>query len=138
MIHRNGLRYVRHASDKGRVTDDRSKASSYLHSLGLSKAAACLVLLAAPVSGLVVQPLAGAFADRTTSRYGRRKPFMLIGSLTCAISILVLTWARELSTVLSGVSPGVRSYFLVVSLFHRAKEKRLLLSSHHSILLILP
>ena len=97
MVHRNGLRYVRHASDVSRVTDDRSKASSYLHSLGLSKAAACLVLLAAPVSGLVVQPLAGAFADRTTSRYRRRKPFTLIGSLTCAISILVLSWARELS-----------------------------------------
>lgn len=115
-----------------------SAASSYLHSLGLSKSAACLVLLAGPLSGLVVQPLAGAFADRTTSRYGRRKPFMLIGSLACAISILVLSWAQELSSVLSGVSPDVRSYFLVVNVSHRAKEERLSLLPYHSILLILP
>ena len=118
--------------------NSNSEASSYLHSLGLSKAAACLVLLAGPLSGLVVQPLAGAFADRTTSRYGRRKPFMLIGSLACAISMLVLSWAQELSSALNGVSPDVSPYFLVVTLFYRAKEEQYLLLPYHSILLISP
>jgi len=94
------------------VTNCKSEASSYLHSLGLSKAAASMVLLAGPLSGLVVQPLAGAFADRTRSRYGRRRPFMLVGSLICAISMLVLSWAQELSTVFSGVSPDIRPIFL--------------------------
>jgi MFS family permease len=90
-------------SNFGRVTNHKSEASPYLHSLGLGKAAASLVFMAGPLSGLVVQPLVGALADRTRSRYGRRRPFMLIGSMACAASMLVLSWARELSGVFGGV-----------------------------------
>lgn len=122
----------------GHVTNCKLEASSYLHSLGLSKAAASMILLAAPLSGLVVQPLVGAFADRMKSRYGRRRPFMLIGSLTCAISMLVLSWAQALSSFFGGVSSDVRSDFLVVTMFHRVKEGRFSLLPYHSILLILP
>lgn len=75
----------------------RNAASPYLVGLGLSKAATSAVFLAGPISGLIVQPLVGALADGTTSRLGRRRPFMLGGTILCACSMLGLSWAREIS-----------------------------------------
>lgn len=41
-----------------------------------------LLNLAGPVTGLIVQPLIGAISDKTWSpRWGRRKPFFLIGAI---------------------------------------------------------
>jgi solute carrier family 45 protein 1/2/4 len=56
-----------------------------------------LVFMAGPLSGLIVQPLIGVLADRSTSRWGRRRPFMLAGCTICAIAILQLGWARTIS-----------------------------------------
>lgn len=43
--------------------------------------------LAAPIAGMFVQPLVGAFSDRTWTRLGRRLPWLYVGGL---ISIIVL------------------------------------------------
>jgi len=72
-------------------------ASPYLLELGLSKSFMSLVFMAGPLSGLIVQPLIGVLADRSTSRWGRRRPFMLAGCTICAIAILQLGWARTIS-----------------------------------------
>jgi len=44
-----------------------------------------LLWLAAPVTGLVVQPIIGALSDRTWGRLGRRRPYFLTGAIlyTC-------------------------------------------------------
>ena len=39
---------------------------------------------------VVANPLAGAFSDRTTSRFGRRRPWVLGGALVGALAIVVL------------------------------------------------
>lgn len=44
----------------------------------------------AGVFALVVYPLAGALSDRTVSRWGRRKPWILGGALTFAIALGIL------------------------------------------------
>ena len=47
--------------------------------------------LAAPVAGLVVQPIIGYMSDRTwSSRFGRRKPYFLIGSLFASITLIYM------------------------------------------------
>ena len=44
--------------------------------------------LAGPITGLLIQPLIGALSDRTWSpRWGRRKPFFLIGALGCSLCL---------------------------------------------------
>ena len=44
--------------------------------------------LAGPITGLLVQPLIGALSDRTWSpRWGRRKPFFLIGAIGCSLCL---------------------------------------------------
>jgi solute carrier family 45 protein 1/2/4 len=78
-------------------------ASPFLHSLGLSKAITALVFLAAPASGFA-QPLIGALADHSTSRFGRRRPIMLAGSLLCGLAMLALSWSTDISDMVGGVS----------------------------------
>ncbi|MFT3834821.1 MAG: MFS transporter [Micropruina sp.] len=46
--------------------------------------------LAGPITGLVIQPLIGALSDRTWSpRWGRRKPFFLIGAIGCSLCLFL-------------------------------------------------
>ncbi len=39
---------------------------------------------------LIAYPLTGAFSDRTTSRFGRRRPWILAGTLVFALSLVLL------------------------------------------------
>ncbi|CCH79997.1 Major facilitator superfamily MFS_1 [Nostocoides japonicum T1-X7] len=46
--------------------------------------------LAGPITGLFIQPMIGALSDKTWSpRWGRRKPFFLVGALGCAICLFL-------------------------------------------------
>jgi len=50
--------------------------------LGASHEELPLLNIAGPVTGLIIQPIIGAISDKTWSpRWGRRKPFFLIGAL---------------------------------------------------------
>ncbi len=40
---------------------------------------------------LVTYPLTGAFSDRTTSRFGRRRPWILAGTVVFAVSLILLS-----------------------------------------------
>ncbi|HLL64621.1 MAG TPA: MFS transporter [Micromonosporaceae bacterium] len=53
--------------------------------------------LAGPITGLLIQPLIGAMSDRTWSpRWGRRKPFFLIGGIGCSICLFLFPFAAAL------------------------------------------
>jgi solute carrier family 45 protein 1/2/4 len=75
-----------------------------------------LVFMAGPLSGLIVQPLIGIFADRSKSRWGRRRPFMLAGCAICVFSMMLLGWAREASSVFGG-GQGLAIGFAVWSIY---------------------
>jgi len=49
--------------------------------------------LAGPVTGLVLQPIAGALSDRTLSRLGRRLPYLLAGGLTCGVCLVTMPFS---------------------------------------------
>ncbi|KAJ5967783.1 hypothetical protein N7501_004031 [Penicillium viridicatum] len=68
----------------------------YLLQLGLTKSKTSLVWIAGPLSGLIIQPLIGVIADRSRSKWGRRRPFMVFGSLVVAFCLLVLGWTKEI------------------------------------------
>ena len=58
-----------------------------------------LLNLAGPVTGLVIQPLIGALSDRTWSdRWGRRKPFFLVGALGCTVMLFLFPFVGALWT----------------------------------------
>ena len=53
--------------------------------------------LAGPMTGLLVQPIIGAMSDRTWSpRFGRRKPFFLIGAIMCSLALLIYPFSSSL------------------------------------------
>jgi maltose/moltooligosaccharide transporter len=56
-----------------------------------------LLNLAGPVTGLVIQPMIGAMSDRTWSpRWGRRRPFITVGAILCAIILFVFPFVGVL------------------------------------------
>jgi solute carrier family 45, member 1/2/4 len=83
-------------------TVEMGYASPYLLSLGLSKSSMAIVFLAGPLSGLVMQPLIGVLADNSTSRFGRRRPYMLLGTVICMFGMLLLGYTRAIAAVFTG------------------------------------
>jgi maltose/moltooligosaccharide transporter len=46
--------------------------------------------LAAPVTGLIIQPIIGYYSDKTWGRLGRRRPYFLAGALFASLSLLFM------------------------------------------------
>ena len=64
--------------------------------LGADEGTLPLLWLAGPITGLLVQPVIGAMSDRTTSRYGRRTPYFLIGALLCSLGLIAMPFSPTL------------------------------------------
>ncbi|PHZ17012.1 MFS general substrate transporter [Rhizopus microsporus ATCC 52813] len=101
-------------------TVELSYGTPYLISLDLSKELTALVWLAGPLSGLIVQPLIGAYSDKCTSRFGKRRPFIVgAGILTC-LSMVGIAYARELGTMIAdqfynSSKEAVHTYSIIVA-----------------------
>ncbi len=55
-----------------------------------------ILWLAGPVTGLLIQPLIGAISDGTWTRFGRRKPFFVVGALVGSIAVLFMPYSPVL------------------------------------------
>lgn len=55
------------------------------------------------VVAIVVQPVMGAVSDRTTSRWGRRRPYMLLGSLASALFLLLMAGVSTYALLFAAV-----------------------------------
>jgi maltose/moltooligosaccharide transporter len=55
-----------------------------------------ILWLAGPVTGLLIQPIIGAISDGTWTRFGRRKPFFLIGALVGSVAVLLMPYSPVL------------------------------------------
>ncbi len=52
--------------------------------------------LAGPITGLFIQPLIGSLSDRTWTRWGRRKPFFIIGAIGCSVCLALFPFVSAL------------------------------------------
>jgi maltose/moltooligosaccharide transporter len=52
--------------------------------------------VAAPLTGLLVQPLVGYFSDRTWGSFGRRRPYFMAGAILAGLSLLFMPLAPVL------------------------------------------
>ncbi|MFM8738059.1 MAG: MFS transporter, partial [Betaproteobacteria bacterium] len=64
--------------------------------LGADEASLPYLWLAGPITGLLVQPIVGALSDRTSSRYGRRTPYFLVGAILCSLCLLAMPYSSAL------------------------------------------
>lgn len=92
-----------------------SLLTPYVQDLGIPHAFASLVWLCGPLSGLIVQPLIGHMSDRSTNRFGRRRPYIVVGAFSIAISILLVGFSADLGGLLGDpVVTGTRPMAIVV------------------------
>lgn len=64
--------------------------------LGASEDQIPMLWLAAPVTGLLVQPLVGYYSDRTWCRLGRRRPYFLGGAIFAMIALILMPQASAI------------------------------------------
>ena len=49
-----------------------------------------ILWLAAPLTGLIVQPIIGHASDRTWGRFGRRRPYFLVGAILSSTALILM------------------------------------------------
>ena len=49
-----------------------------------------ILWIAAPVTGLIIQPIIGHMSDKTWGRLGRRRPYFLSGAILASLALLVM------------------------------------------------
>ena len=76
--------------------------------------------MSGPLCGAFLQPCFGSWSDQLQSRWGRRKPFIITGTLILVISILSLAWAKSLSRLLvfASATPAThRACLVTITMF---------------------
>ena len=71
-----------------------ANTSRILQTLGADVGSLSYFWLAAPVAGLIVQPIIGLFSDRTWTRMGRRVPFIVGGALLSTVCLFLMPRAE--------------------------------------------
>ncbi|MBB2747905.1 UNVERIFIED_ORG: MFS family permease [Microbispora rosea subsp. rosea] len=66
------------------------------------EASLATVFAVGAVCTIIANPLFGAMSDRTRSRFGRRRPWIVGGALVCAASLAFLAWQESLAGLVAG------------------------------------
>lgn len=82
----------------------------YTEVAGLAPAAAGLALMFGRIGNAFTEPLIGFYSDRTTGRFGKRRPYLLAAAVPCALFGFLLFNPPSLE------APGMFGYLLIVNL----------------------
>ncbi|GAB1289276.1 Proton-associated sugar transporter A [Apodemus speciosus] len=69
--------------------------------MGLPDQLYSLVWFISPILGFLLQPLLGAWSDRCTSRFGRRRPFILVLAIGALLGLSLLLNGRDIGMALA-------------------------------------
>lgn len=67
-----------------------ANVSRIFETLGASIDKIPILWIAAPVTGLIVQPIIGHMSDKTWNKLGRRRPYFLVGALLASTAIIFM------------------------------------------------
>jgi maltose/moltooligosaccharide transporter len=67
-----------------------ANVSRIFETLGASIENIPILWIAAPVTGLIIQPIIGHMSDNTWNRLGRRRPYFLVGAILASIALLIM------------------------------------------------
>lgn len=75
----------------------RANMGRIYENLGAEPESVPLLFLAAPLTGLIVQPIVGYLSDHTWHpRWGRRRPYFMIGAILASIALVFMPHSSEL------------------------------------------
>ncbi|MEP0367299.1 MAG: MFS transporter [Cyclobacteriaceae bacterium] len=83
-----------------------ANASRILQNFGADVEHLSWFWLAAPVTGLVVQPIIGHYSDKTWNKWGRRKPYFLVGAVLASIALCLMPNSGALASVIPPMFVG--------------------------------
>ena len=73
-----------------------SNMSAIYEYLGAKPDQIPILWLAAPLTGLIVQPIIGHLSDHTWNRFGRRRPYFLTGAILSSLALIVMPTCAQL------------------------------------------
>lgn len=73
-----------------------ANVSRIFQTLGANIGDIAILWVAAPLTGLIVQPIIGHFSDRTWTRLGRRRPYFLAGAILSVVALLAMPESSSL------------------------------------------
>jgi len=78
--------------------------------------------LAAPLTGMIVQPVIGYFSDHTWTSLGRRRPYFLVGAIVASLALIFMPHADALITIMAPLYVGAGILMLMDTSFNVAME----------------
>ena len=99
-----------------------SNASRILQTFGADMEHLSWFWLAAPLTGLIIQPIIGHYSDKTWTRLGRRRPYFLVGAVMASIALLLMPNAGEFAHYLPPMFIGAGFLMLMDASFNVAME----------------
>ena len=78
--------------------------------------------LAAPLTGMIVQPIIGHYSDRTWTSLGRRRPYFLAGAIVASIALLLMPNANLLVNLLPPLYAGAGILMIMDASFNVSME----------------
>src|SRR5690606_10705349 len=97
-------------------------ASRILQTFGADVEHLSLFWLAAPLTGMIIQPIVGHYSDRTWTRLGRRRPYFLAGALLSAVALILMPNAAVLTMVMPAIWIGAGMLMVMDASFNVAME----------------
>ena len=67
-----------------------ANVSRIFQTLGADTGNLAVYWVAAPLTGLIVQPIVGYMSDRTWNRFGRRRPYFTVGAVLATLSLFAM------------------------------------------------
>ena len=67
-----------------------ANTSRIFQTLGVDVNHLAILWIAAPATGLLVQPIIGHFSDRTWTPLGRRRPYFLVGAVLTTLALIAM------------------------------------------------
>ena len=84
--------------------------------LALPAAWATVIVFVPRIWSMLWDPWVGAWSDRTVTRIGRRRPFMIVGTLGMPLAFVAMFSPPSLDTLATGIWVGI-TYFLLATLY---------------------
>ncbi|MBS1529927.1 MAG: MFS transporter [Bacteroidetes bacterium] len=97
-------------------------ASSILLTFGANVDNLSWFWLAAPLTGMIIQPIIGHYSDRTWNRLGRRRPYFLTGALLSGVALCFLPNSSGLAFLVPPIIVGAGMLMVMDASFNVAME----------------